>query len=125
VLFVIVNLDGFDELRNSVAIDVTGADPSGLARGRWESGGIALFFSQQDALEAQPGTGAFFAMAGLLFLCLVIAGAAYLVLKAFQKLQNARAAPAPALVEKVPVTELLGRVEHREPDDGNPDFPPD
>jgi hypothetical protein len=125
VLFVIVNLDDLDVLRNSVALAVAGEEPSGSARARWESGGITLFFSEQSTQDVPPATGAFFAMAALMFLCLVIAGAAYLVLKAFQKMQKAHQPEATAVPEKVPVTELLGRVGDREPDDGNPDFPPD
>jgi hypothetical protein len=125
VLFVIVNMDKIDRLRNSVALAVAGADPSASVRARWESGGIALFFGERPALEATPGTGAFFTMSALLFLCLVIAGAAYLVLKAFQKNQKPHPPAVPAQAEQVPVTELLPRVKDREPDDGNPDFPPD
>jgi hypothetical protein len=118
--FVVENRDGADYLKTSAAIKFAGSGPSNSARGRWDGGPMLLFYGEAPPANEPLPRGAFFAMAAVLYLCLAIAGVAYLVLKAFQAAQQAR--PVVRGTELPPPASRL--VDHG-PDDGNPEFPPD
>jgi hypothetical protein len=122
--FILNNTNPLDRLRWSISVNVTGnpsVDRTGI-RGRLDSGGIKIFHENDIGGEGLPLPSAppFFMLGSVLFLCLVIASGAFILMSERQK----EASP-PASKTKIENIDDVFPMPRRQRsstlDDGNPD----